>query len=310
MKDNPVGRDANLPVQVARRISGQILDGRLKPGDRLPTEQELAAIFDVSRNVVREAIARLRAEGIVRSRQGAGVFVVEMRAQPSLRLDAEELQGRQEIQMLFELRGVLEIAAAGFAAERRTEEGLTAPAFWARDADGTWWRRRFGVVEPVPLDQPVVHVCAHEADAYAAWAGARLPTEAEWEKAARHDPATGTSRRYPWGDADPTPAHANLGQRHLSAAPVGAYPAGASPLGVEQLMGDVWEWTASGWHPYPGFTAFPYREYSEVFFGGDYRVLRGGSFGTDAAAVRGTFRNWDHPVRRQIFAGFRLAWDA
>jgi iron(II)-dependent oxidoreductase len=91
---------------------------------------------------------------------------------------------------------------------------------------------------------------------------------------------------------------------------VGAYPAGASPLGVEQLMGDVWEWTSSGWHPYPGFAAFPYREYSEVFFGGDYRVLRGGSFGTDAAAVRGTFRNWDHPVRRQIFAGFRLAWDA
>ena len=192
----------------------------------------------------------------------------------------------------------------------RTEAGLVAPAFWARDADGTWWRRRFGVVEPVPLDQPVVHVCAHEADAYAAWVGARLPTEAEWEKAARHDPVTGTSRRFPWGDADPTPAHANLGQRHLSPAPAGAYPAGASPLGVEQLMGDVWEWTASGWHPYPGFAAFPYREYSEVFFGGDYRVLRGGSFGTDPAAVRATFRNWDHPVRRQIFAGFRLAWDA
>ncbi len=191
----------------------------------------------------------------------------------------------------------------------RTEAGLVAPAFWARDADGTWWRRRFGVVEPVPLDQPVVHVCAHEADAYAAWVGARLPTEAEWEKAARHDPANGTSRRFPWGDADPTPAHANLGQRHLSPAPVGAYPAGASPLGVEQLMGDVWEWTASGWHPYPGFAAFPYREYSEVFFGGDYRVLRGGSFGTDPGAVRATFRNWDHPVRRQIFAGFRLAWD-
>ena len=187
---------------------------------------------------------------------------------------------------------------------------LVAPQFWARDGSGTWWRRRFGAVEPVPLDEPVVHVCAHEADAYATWAGARLPSEAEWEKAARHDPATGTSRRYPWGDAEPTPAHANLGQRHLSPAPVGAYPAGASTLGVEQLIGDVWEWTSSGWHPYPGFAAFPYREYSEVFFGGDYRVLRGGSFGTDQAAVRGTFRNWDHPIRRQIFAGFRLAWDA
>jgi iron(II)-dependent oxidoreductase len=192
----------------------------------------------------------------------------------------------------------------------RAEAALAAPAFWARDTDGAWWRRRFGVVEPVPLDQPVVHVCAHEADAYARWAGARLPTEAEWEKAARHDPTTGATRRYPWGDADPTAAHANLGQRHLSPAPVGAYPAGASPLGVEQLIGDVWEWTASGWHPYPGFAAFPYREYSEVFFGGDYRVLRGGSFGADPAVVRATFRNWDHPVRRQIFAGFRLAWDA
>ncbi len=191
----------------------------------------------------------------------------------------------------------------------RSDAGLAAPQFWARDGGGTWWRRRFGVVEPVPGDEPVVHVCAHEADAYACWAGARLPTEAEWEKAARFDPVTGGSRRWPWGDDDPTPAHANLGQRHLRPAPVGAYPAGASPLGVEQLVGDVWEWTASGWHPYPGFTAWPYREYSEVFFGGDYRVLRGGSFGTDPAALRGTFRNWDHPVRRQIFSGFRLAWD-
>jgi iron(II)-dependent oxidoreductase len=104
--------------------------------------------------------------------------------------------------------------------------------------------------------------------------------------------------------------HANLGQRHLQPAAAGAYPAGASPLGVHQLIGDVWEWTSSGWHPYPGFTVFPYPEYSQVFFGGDYRVLRGGSFGTDASAIRATFRNWDHPIRRQIFSGFRCARDA
>lgn len=191
----------------------------------------------------------------------------------------------------------------------RLAAGLVAPQFWDRDEGGTWWRRRFGVVEPVPLDEPVVHVCAHEADAYARFAGARLPTEVEWEKAARFDPATGASRRHPWGDAEPTSAHANLGQRHLQPAPVGAYPAGASALGVEQLIGDVWEWTSSGWDPYPGFEVFPYPEYSQVFFGGDYRVLRGGSFGTDETAVRATFRNWDHPIRRQIFAGLRLAWD-
>ncbi|MFF4651653.1 ergothioneine biosynthesis protein EgtB [Streptomyces sp. NPDC001380] len=193
--------------------------------------------------------------------------------------------------------------------DHRQRAGLTAPLFWTRDG-ATWLRRRFGRTEEVPADEPVVHVCWYEADAYARWAGRRLPTEAEWEKAARHDPATGRSRRYPWGDADPTPEHANLGQRHLRPAPAGSHPAGASSHGVRQLIGDVWEWTSSRFTPYPGFRAWPYREYSEVFFGGDYRVLRGGSFGVAPVACRGTFRNWDHPVRRQIFSGFRTARDA
>ncbi|MFI1104662.1 ergothioneine biosynthesis protein EgtB [Streptomyces melanogenes] len=195
----------------------------------------------------------------------------------------------------------------GWAMVRQHE--LTAPLFWHREG-GQWLRRRFGVTEPVPLDEPVLHVSWYEADAYARWAGRRLPTEEEWEKAARHDPATGRSRRYPWGDADPTSDHANLGQRHLRPAPAGAYPAGESPLGVRQLIGDVWEWTSSDFMPYPGFVAFPYREYSEVFFGPDHKVLRGGSFAVDQVACRGTFRNWDLPVRRQIFAGFRTARDA
>ncbi|WP_436278316.1 ergothioneine biosynthesis protein EgtB [Micromonospora gifhornensis] len=193
--------------------------------------------------------------------------------------------------------------------QHRQEAGLSAPLHWRRDGDG-WAYRRFGRWSPVRADEPVVHVCYHEAQAYATWAGKRLPTEAEWEKAARWDPATGRSRRYPWGDDDPTSAHANLGQRHLWPAPVGAYPAGASPLGVHQLIGDVWEWTSTTFRGYPGFVAFPYREYSEVFFGDDHQVLRGGSFGTDRAACRGTFRNWDYPIRRQIFSGFRCARDA
>lgn len=191
----------------------------------------------------------------------------------------------------------------------RCAAGLSAPQFWQRDG-GAWWRTRFGFTEPVPHDEPVVHVCFFEAEAYAAWAGKRLPTEVEWEKAARFDPATGRSRRFPWGDEDPTPAHANLGQRHLQPAPAGSYPAGASALGVHQMIGDVWEWTSSGFSGYPGFAPFPYREYSEVFLGGDYRMLRGGSFGTDPAACRSTFRNWDHPVRSQIFTGLRCARDA
>lgn len=193
--------------------------------------------------------------------------------------------------------------------QHRQDVGLTAPAFWKRDG-GSWVRRRFGRAEPVPPDEPVMHVSWYEADAYARWAGRRLPTEAEWEKAARHDPATGRSRRYPWGDDDPAPDHANLGQRHLQPAAAGSYPDGASTYGARQLIGDVWEWTATDFHGYPGFRAWPYREYSEVFFGTEYKVLRGGSFGTDAAACRGTFRNWDYPIRRQIFSGFRCARDA
>ncbi|MFE9726823.1 ergothioneine biosynthesis protein EgtB [Streptomyces sp. NPDC005794] len=198
-------------------------------------------------------------------------------------------------------------APEGWAMVR--EHGLTAPLFWHRDA-GQWLRRRFGVTEPVPAEEPVLHVSWYEADAYARWAGRRLPTEPEWEKAARHDPASGRSLRYPWGDEDPTPERANLGQRHLRPAAAGAYPAGRSPAGAGQLIGDVWEWTSSDFLPYPGFVAFPYREYSEVFFGPGHKVLRGGSFAVDPVACRGTFRNWDLPVRRQIFSGFRTARDA
>jgi len=209
------------------------------------------------------------------------------------------------------------IADGGYARrELWTEEGwahrvayaLSAPMHWRRESSG-WSCLSFGVRSAVAPREPVVHVCFHEAKAFATWAGRRLPTEAEWEKAARWDPATGRSRRYPWGDEDPEAHHANLGQRHLSPAPVGAYPDGASPLGVHQLIGDVWEWVDTDFHGYPGFTAFPYREYSEVFFGADYKVLRGGSFGTDPVACRGTFRNWDYPIRRQIFSGFRTARD-
>ncbi|MQA77592.1 MAG: ergothioneine biosynthesis protein EgtB [Streptosporangiales bacterium] len=191
----------------------------------------------------------------------------------------------------------------------RCRSGKRTPAFWVRDA-GQWLRRRFGRVEPLPPDEPVQHVCWYEADAYARWAGRRLPTEAEWEKAASWDPATRTKRRHPWGDDPATPERANLGQRRYRPTPVGSYPAGASAYGVHQLLGDVWEWTSSTFTGHPGFCVFPYQEYSEVFFGDGYQVLRGGSWATDEVACRSTFRNWDLPIRRQIFVGFRCARDA
>jgi iron(II)-dependent oxidoreductase len=189
--------------------------------------------------------------------------------------------------------------------QHRIAAGLERPLFWSADKS----RRRFGVVEEIPPDEPVQHVCFFEAEAYAAWAGARLPSEQEWEKACAWDAEDGARRRWPWGSASVSAGVANLGGAALRPAPVGAYPAGASAYGVEQLIGDVWEWTSSGFAPWPGFTPMLYRQYSEPFFGGDYRVLRGGSWAVDGAAIRPSFRNWDLPIRRQIFAGLRLAWD-
>jgi gamma-glutamyl hercynylcysteine S-oxide synthase len=211
------------------------------------------------------------------------------------------------------------VAAGGYADPRwwtpegwawREKAGLEHPEFWRAEGDGTWSRLRFGWREDLPPHEPVQHVCWYEADAYARWAGKRLPTEAEWEKAASWGP-DGGKRRFPWGDEQPSPRHANLSsQAHFRPAPVGAYPAGVSAYGCHQLVGDVWEWTSSDFDGYPGFATFPYREYSEVFFGSGYKVLRGGSWATSPLAVRSTFRNWDYPIRRQIFAGFRCARDA
>jgi gamma-glutamyl hercynylcysteine S-oxide synthase len=188
----------------------------------------------------------------------------------------------------------------------RCDAKLVAPLHW--NADFT--RTRFGHVEQIPDDELVQHVTFFEAEAYAAWVGARLPTEVEWEKACAWDPAVGRRRRFPWGASEPTEDLANLGGDALRPAPVGAYPQGASACGAQQMLGDVWEWTTSPLRPWPGFTAMLYEQYSQPFFGGDYKILRGGSWAVAAGILRPSFRNWDHPIRRQIFSGVRLAWDA
>jgi gamma-glutamyl hercynylcysteine S-oxide synthase len=187
--------------------------------------------------------------------------------------------------------------------------GVEAPQFWERHTDG-WSVNRFGHQLPLNPLEPVQHVCYYEAEAFARWRGKRLPTEAEWEKAASWDPGRGVKRPYPWGDRPPTAEHANLDQLSFGPMEVGAYPMGTSAYGCQQMLGDVWEWVASDFRAYPGFEAWPYREYSEVFFGDEYRMLRGGSWATRPGVIRTTFRNWDYPVRRQIFSGFRCARDA
>jgi iron(II)-dependent oxidoreductase len=169
---------------------------------------------------------------------------------------------------------------------------ITRPAGWT--AGGA--EQRLGRVQPLDPDAPVTHVSWFEADAFARAHGARLPTELEWEKAATWNQA---------GSEIVPGVSANLD--HVADGPIGGL--GTSASGIEGMIGDVWEWTSSSFGGYPGFVAHPYREYSEVFFGSDYKVLRGGSWATRARVASATFRNWDYPQRRQIFSGFRLAKD-
>jgi gamma-glutamyl hercynylcysteine S-oxide synthase len=189
-----------------------------------------------------------------------------------------------------------------------SESGAVSPKYWTQDGDG-WITRTMDLIRPVDATRPVCHVCYHEAEAFAKWDGSRLPTEVEWEAAATWDPVTQRARNFPWGDFDPDSKAANIDQLSFDTAPVGTYDA-LSPIGCYGMIGDAWEWTSSDFAGYPGFRSFPYKEYSEEFFGPDYKVLRGGSWATRPGAIRSTFRNWDYPIRRQIFSGFRCARDA
>ncbi len=198
---------------------------------------------------------------------------------------------------------------SGGGARWLEEIGASHPQGWFAGVDDGWGVRRFGHGMTLDEREPVQHICYWEAEAFARWAGGRLPSEEEWEKAASWDPLAGKRRDYPWGNAAPTPQHANLDGRLWGPAPVGRYRVGASAYGVEQMLGDVYEWTMSSFEAYPGFQAFPYKEYSEVFFAGPYRVLRGASWAIDSLVARNSYRNWDLPQRRQIFAGVRVAWD-
>jgi iron(II)-dependent oxidoreductase len=181
-----------------------------------------------------------------------------------------------------------------------------APKYWTRE-NGIWMNRFMDRKGPVTPSHPVCHVCYYEAEAYARYAGKRLPTEVEWEAAASWDIVNGSKREFPWGN-EPASRHlANLDQLSFGTVPVGSYEDNVSPVGCYGMIGDVWEWTSSDFKPYPGFESFPYKEYSEEFFGSEYKVLRGGSWATRPGAIRNTFRNWDYPIRRQIFSGFRCA---
>lgn len=186
----------------------------------------------------------------------------------------------------------------------RTAVQANGPLYWRRSADG-WMQRLYDREELLVADEPVMHVNWHEASAWCSWAGRRLPTEAEWEFAASTIPGdTGTRRPYPWGDAAPDADTANLYGVAGGVVPVGACAAGDSAWGVRQMIGNVWEWTADWFQPYPGFVRDPYAEYSAPWFG-NHKVLRGGCHATRAFLIRNTWRNFYTPDRRDVFAGFR-----
>ncbi|HVG30990.1 MAG TPA: ergothioneine biosynthesis protein EgtB [Pyrinomonadaceae bacterium] len=193
----------------------------------------------------------------------------------------------------------------------RAKEGWQHPLYWSPGGGGaSSWRVR-GMFEeaPLPPGHPVTGVSWYEAEAYARSAGKRLPTEAEWEKAAAWDDGRGRKRLFAWGDAEPTAALCNSDFRFWGTTPVGSFAAGASAAGCLDMTGNVWEWTSSKFTGYPGFRAFPYPEYSELWFDADHRVLRGGSWATHSSILRTSFRNFFRRHFRIAFAGLRCAAD-
>ena len=192
--------------------------------------------------------------------------------------------------------------------ETVNREHWHAPLYWEIH-DGQWLIRDFDGLRPVSerLDEPVCHVSFFEASAYAKWLGKRLPTEAEWEKAACYD-SNGVRHLFPWGEQIPRAEQGNLFENgHWSPAPVGSYPQGVNPYGCHQLIGDVWEWTTSDYVPYPGFKS-EFDEYNDKWFV-NQKVLRGGSFATPQLHIRSTYRNFFHAHERWMTSGFRCAQD-
>ena len=190
----------------------------------------------------------------------------------------------------------------------REREGIGHPEFWSHHDGRWWWRGMFGEV-PLPPATPV-YVSHAEARAYARWRGCSLPTEAQWHRAA-YATRDGRERPFPWGTEAPSPGvHGNFGFAHDDPTPVGAHPAGRSALGVDEMLGNGWEWTRTPFAPFEGFAPLPfYKGYSANFFDGEHFVLKGASARTAGCFLRRSFRNWFQPHYQHVYATLRCVDD-
>jgi iron(II)-dependent oxidoreductase len=185
----------------------------------------------------------------------------------------------------------------------KSAQDISHPLFWEQQ-DKRWLCRTMFDRVPLPMDWPV-YVSQAEASAYARWAGKSLPTEAEWQRAA-YSAVDGSTRPYPWGTHAPSSEFGNLDLQRWDPTPVNAFPKGQSAFGVDDMLGNGWEWTSTVFGPFPGFKPFPfYRGYSADFFDGKHFVMKGGSARTAACMLRSTFRNWFQPHYQYVYAGFR-----
>ena len=193
--------------------------------------------------------------------------------------------------------------------EWKNSENIQHPAFWRRDGNLWMYRGMFGEVR-LPQDWPV-YLSHAEATAYATWLGRKLPTEAQFHRAAYGSPrTTGTERFYPWGNEAPSKEHGNFDFHDWEPSTVGAHPGGASAFGVQDLVGNGWEWTRTEFAPFPGFKAMSfYPGYSANFFDGKHYVMKGGSPRTAACMLRPSFRNWFQPHYPYVYATFRCVED-
>jgi iron(II)-dependent oxidoreductase len=279
---------------------------------QLPLERKVrqvdstdAASPPVTREMV-EVPAGTATLGLSRDAQDFGwdnEYQVNSAEVPAFAIDRYKVTNRQYLEF---------IAAGGYDTRSfwsdedwnwKTTHGISHPAFWKRVGDRWFWRTMFDEV-PLPPDWPV-YVSQAEAAAYSRWAGKALPTEAEWHRAA-YGTAAEAERAYPWGSAAPTSKFGNLDFCRWDSTPTNAFPAGQSAFGIDDLVGNGWEWTGTAFGPFPGFEAFPfYRGYSADFFDGKHFVMKGGSARTAACMLRRTFRNWFQAHYQYVYAGFR-----